>query len=111
MTLRDSTWQYVERVWNFVVVPCLVDIAAAAAVVTVVALVGAAFVVVGGSAVGLNLRHVRTAAAILGCIYAIVVLGRTLWRHWQLAWIAIPESSSSQQEVLQEDARPSTSSD
>jgi hypothetical protein len=77
MAMQDATRQYVGRVWNVVVVPCLVDIAAAATVVTIVALVAAAFVVVGGSAVGLNLRHVRTTASVLGCVYAVVVLGRT----------------------------------
>jgi hypothetical protein len=111
MEMQSASRQYVRRVWNFVIIPSLVDIGTSAALVTMVALVAAAFVVVGGSAVGLNLRHVRAAAAVLGCIYTVVVLSRTLWRHWGLAGIAVSEDSSRQQEALQEDAGPSTSSD
>ena len=109
--MQAAIRQYVGRVWNVILIPCLVDIATSAAVVTMVALVAAAFVVVGGRTVGLNLKHVRAAAAILGCIYAVVVLSRTLWRHWRLAGAAVSANSSLQHEVLQEDARPSTSSD
>jgi hypothetical protein len=111
MAMQGASQQYVGRMWNFVLMPCLVDIGTSAAVVTMVALVAAAFVAVGGSAVGLNLRHVRAAGAILGSIYAVVVLSRTLWRHWRLAGVAVSEDSSRKQEALQEDARPSTSSD
>jgi hypothetical protein len=108
--MQAATRQYVGRVWNFVLLPFLVDIGTSGVVVAIVAVVAAAFVGVGGSAIGLNLRHVRGAAAILGCIYAVVVFGRTLWGHWRLVGIVVPNSSG-QQEVLQEDARPSTSSD
>jgi hypothetical protein len=109
MAMQGASRQYVGRVWNFLIILCLVDVGTSAAVVTIVALVAAAFVAVGGSAVGLNLRHVRAAAAILGCIYTVVILIRTLWRHWQLVGVVVPEDRSTQQEVLQQDARPSTS--
>lgn len=111
MDMQVASRQYVGRVWNFLIIPCFVDIGTSAAVVAIVALLAAAFVAVGGSTVGLNLRHVRAAAAILGCIYAVVILIRTLWRHWHLVWVMVPEDGSVQKEVLQEDARPSTSSD
>ena len=109
--MQTVTRQYVERIRNFILVPCLVDIAASAAVVMMVASVAAGFVFVGGRTVGLNLRHVWAAAAILGCIYAVVVLGRTLWRHCWLIGMAVPENNAPQREVIEEDARPSPSSD
>jgi len=111
MDMQVASRQYVGRVWNFLIIPCLVDVGTSAAVVAIVALVAAGFVAVGGSAVGFNLRQVRGAAAILGCIYAIVILIRTLWRHWHLVGVMVPEDGPVQKELLQEDARPSTSSD
>jgi hypothetical protein len=109
--MQTEARQYIERLWNFVLIPFLVDLATSAAVVAIVALLAAAFVLVGGNTVGVRLRHVTAAAAILECIYGVVVLVRTVWRHWRLVGMLISEDISPQQEGLEESARHPTSSD
>jgi hypothetical protein len=94
-----------------VVVRFLIDLAASLAVVTIVTLIATAAVTLAGSSLGVSLRHVRITSGILECIYALVILMRTLWRHWIIAGAAVPENPSNEPEFLEQShARSSTPS-
>ena len=82
---QTDALQYLRRVWTIVVLRMIVDISAALVILTLVVLVAAGLLVVGGRVVGVNFSHIREAAEILGGIYLLVIWTRTLRRHWIVA--------------------------
>jgi hypothetical protein len=103
--------QYVRRVWTIVVLRMLIDVAAASFILAVIVLVAAGLVELVGSGLGVNLRHLRHTAGILGSVYVFVIWARTLRRHWIIAGQIMDGKPTAESQVPEaRDAQPATPS-
>ena len=89
----------------------LVDLAAALFIVGIIGLLAAGLIAIAGQSLGVTVRNVRQASAILGCVYVLVIWARTLRRHWIISRQGATNEPAHQPEPPgNTDAQPSTSS-
>jgi hypothetical protein len=108
---RDMIWQYWRRLWGVVVLQMLVDLVAALFVTSAIGLLAAGLIALAGHSLGVTLRNVRHASAVLGCVYIFSIWARTLHRHWIISGqVAANEPTHEPQASESANAQPSTSS-
>ncbi len=102
---KRAMLEYARQVWTVVVFRMLIDVTAALFLVTVIGLLAAGLVLLAGATLGVTQQHIRSATAILGSIYVVVIFARALRRHWIVAGHVTRLQGVAEQGNLQSPAR------